>query len=514
MRVLSLAVLALLANVQAIEPNRPGLGASITGQGITNAKNIIAPLVYSKLQNLVIPEVDISGGKFTNLQISLPQPALNNINVGFDGANNGVELTVAGASGEIKSDFTYTYLITVNGQADIKIKNIGVDFDLGFDVQPGTPSTELAPKLKVVKSNVTINPADVDVTLTGSLVAKIAGLLVPLIKSSLIPSIVATVEKTINDTVNNTVNPDLAKYGNEITIPYLAGVTFDYSQYNGGPKIASDGSLGQIALNGTFWDIQKPETYTIEPTAFPVHNPAGKSFQGYITDYVVNTMLQSGFDTGNTLDITYLLEKYLGITVITDWIGLFIPEFVSTYGTGKAVQISASFSKAPGSASVNTSLAEIMLNLAGTFKVGDSVAVSGELDNINFAAFIKAVDGVMTGSILKHSMGTVSNFLTSLGITADHFLAELQGSIDKYINVANTDLATGVQITKVFGVDVHDVEVNFSNGWIEGGINATPATFEGLQDLWVAYKAHYEEILGGKFQTTKYSVDEVQSFLQ
>jgi hypothetical protein len=513
MRVLSLAVLALLG-VQAIEPTRPGLGASITGQGITNAKNIIAPLIFTKLQNLQIPEIDISGGKFTNLQISLPQPSLNNINVGFDGANNGIELNVQQASGEIKSDFTYTYLITVNGAADIKIKNIGVDFDIGLETQPGTPSTELAPKLKVVKSIVTIDPADVDVTLSGSLVAKIAGLLVPLIKSSLIPTIVSTVEQTINDTINQTVNPDLQKYGNEITIPYLAGVTFDYSQYNGGPQIASDGSMGQIALNGTFWDIQKPETYSIEPTAFPVHNPAGKSLQGYLTDYVVNTMLQSGFDTGNTLDITYLLEKYLGITVITDWIGLFIPEFVSTYGTGQAVQISASFSKAPGMASVTSDLAEIVLNLKGTFKVGDSVAVAGELDNINFAAFIKAVDGVLTGNISKSSMGALSNFQTSLGITGDHFLSELQGSISKYISVANSDLATGIQITKVFGVDVHDVEVNFSNGWIEGGINATPATFEGLQDLWGAYKTHYDEILAGKFQTTKYSVDEVKSFLQ
>lgn len=368
--------------------------------------------------------------------------------------------------------------------------------------------------LKVVKSNITIDPADIDVTLSGSLVAKIAGLLVPLIKSSVIPSVITTIQSTIVDTINKTINPDLAKYGNEITIPYLAGVTFDYSQYNGGVKVSSDGSLAQAALNGTFFDIQSPETYTIEPAQFPVHNPDGKSAQGYLTDYVVNTLLKSGFDTGNTLDITYLLKRYLGVTLTTDFMAKFIPEFTTVYGSGKAVQLSAKFATAPGTASVNSSLAELKLALAGSFTVDGSVAAAGQLDNIDFAAFINAVDGVLKGSISKSSIGTLSNFQTTLGITADQFLSAAQTNINNYIAEANSDLATGIQVTSVFGVDIHDVEINFSNGWIEGGINATPTFFEGVQDLWVAYKQEFDRIEAGEFLTTKYTVDEVTAFLQ
>jgi hypothetical protein len=44
--------------------------------------------------------------------------------------------------------------------------------------------------LNVVKDQININPNDIDVTLTGSMVAKIAGIFVPLIKNTLIPAAV------------------------------------------------------------------------------------------------------------------------------------------------------------------------------------------------------------------------------------------------------------------------------------------------------------------------------------
>jgi hypothetical protein len=115
------------------------------------------------------------------------------------------------------------------------------------------------------------------IKLPGGAVAKIAGILVPLIKSSLIPSIVSTVESTVKDLMTSTINPDLVKYGTRITIPYLAGVTFDYSQYLGGPTI-TDKNVFEIALDGTFTDANTPETYTITPAAFTLRDAAGKTF--------------------------------------------------------------------------------------------------------------------------------------------------------------------------------------------------------------------------------------------
>lgn len=274
MKVLSLATLALLGATQA---RNPGLGGSITAQGLSNIKSIVAPFVYNHIQNITIPEVDVSGGKFTNLKINLPMPSLNNIQTTLDGANNGMRLNVQGATGTITSDFTFTYLLTVSGNANINIKSLSVDFDLASETQPGTPSSELAPKLKVVKANININPADIDITLSGSLVAKVASLVIPLIKSSVIPQVTQQIQTEIVNTIDTVINPDLAKYGTEVTIPYLAGVTFDFSQFNGGIKVQSDSSYAQAALNGTFFDINAPEHYTAEPAAFPFHNPNGKS---------------------------------------------------------------------------------------------------------------------------------------------------------------------------------------------------------------------------------------------
>jgi hypothetical protein len=91
--------------------------------------------------------------------------------------------------------------------------------------------------------------------------------------------------------VTKTINPDLAKYGTQLQIPFLGGVTVDFDQYNGGVKVASDASWIGGSVNGTFFDANKVEHYTFEPAAFNIRNPAGKSAQGYIADYVTNTLL-------------------------------------------------------------------------------------------------------------------------------------------------------------------------------------------------------------------------------
>lgn len=58
-----------------------------------------------------------------------------------------------------------------------------------------------------------MNPDDIDITLSGSLVAKIASVFIPLFKSTLIPMIVDDLVKTVTTTIDTTVNQDLALYG-------------------------------------------------------------------------------------------------------------------------------------------------------------------------------------------------------------------------------------------------------------------------------------------------------------
>ena len=61
--------------------------------------------------------------------------------------------------------------------------------------------------------NINMNPDDIDITLSGSLVAKIASVFIPLFKSTLIPMIVDDLVKTVTTTIDTTVDQDLALYG-------------------------------------------------------------------------------------------------------------------------------------------------------------------------------------------------------------------------------------------------------------------------------------------------------------
>jgi hypothetical protein len=80
---------------------------------------------------------------------------------------------------------------------------------------------------------INVNPDDIDIQLTGGLVAKIANILIPLLKSEVIPSIITQVTSTAKDLVDNTIDKDLKLYGIQNEIPFLAGVTLDYAQIMG-----------------------------------------------------------------------------------------------------------------------------------------------------------------------------------------------------------------------------------------------------------------------------------------
>lgn len=78
-------------------------------------------------------------------------------------------------------------MFKINGKADIKMKNIKVDFEVDLSTQKGQGTNDLAPKVAIPKVNVNISPEDVEVHLRGGLVSRIAGIFVPFIKRTLIP---------------------------------------------------------------------------------------------------------------------------------------------------------------------------------------------------------------------------------------------------------------------------------------------------------------------------------------
>jgi len=193
---------------------------------------------------------------------------------------------VAKSSVELTSDFHYKWTIfNVDGKADIKINKAAIDIELDASTQPSTPAYELAPKLDAKKFTISINPDDIDIQLTGGLVAKIANILIPLLKNSVIPEMIQQIETTAVTMINDQVDQDLQIYGSQEEIPYLGGVTADYAQV-GGPQFTA-GSIFQMGVNGTFFDSQHIKAPTGAPAAFALHDPKGKDAQGYLTDYTI-----------------------------------------------------------------------------------------------------------------------------------------------------------------------------------------------------------------------------------
>jgi hypothetical protein len=189
--VVSLAVAALLGCTAA--SNNSGLGFSVSQTGIDQGKDQAIPIIFQNLGTLSIPEVDFSGGNLHNILVTVAQPNVNDVQVVLDNTQNGIEVKASNIQVAMTSDFKFKKVITVDGKADINIKSVGIDFEFDLATQPGTPSTELAPYLTVAKTTVNLNPDDVDIKLSGSLVSKIADLLIPLIKSSVLPTIVSQV---------------------------------------------------------------------------------------------------------------------------------------------------------------------------------------------------------------------------------------------------------------------------------------------------------------------------------
>jgi len=488
---LAIAALAFLGT-EVEAANGPGFGFSLNQEGLNEGKDQFAPIIFDKIQNLTIPEVDFDGGKLKNILVQIPQPALSDINIVLDSTQNGLELIAKNMQVSLDSDFTFKYIVSVSGKADIKIKKVGIDFEFDLGTQAGNPAYELAPMLKVSKTTVNLNSDDIDIKLTGGLVSKVANVLIPLIKSSVIPQMIKTIQSTIESTVTQTVDPFLKQNATQQVIPYLAGVTFDFAQMGKGPVVA--GGVLQAGLNGTFFNSNKVQASAYTPAAFALRDAKGKQFQAYLTDYFLNTAFESGFSTGNTLDITYLLENYLNLTVTTDNLGLIVPELLAKYGAGKAVGISGRFTQAPSVSSFSADGQSFQGSLEVFIKVGSDTAIQAEFDGIDLLTLIYAKDGALYGSVSKSSLGTITNFQTTLGLTADQVLAELQGFLDKYVSQANAALADGIVIPKVFGFDVSDVEISNHAGYLELGFSVSPQFFEAASRGFRFMQGEFEKI--------------------
>jgi len=208
--------------------SQPGGAVSITKKGANQAKDVFAPFIFNITKDLEIAEVDFDGGFLKDLVIHLPQPPLEDIGINFEHATNGVELFASGAEATISADFSYKYWITVTGEVAIKINKLSVDLECDINTQ--AVGAETAPLLKMQKTDIIVNSDDVDITLTGGLVSRIASIFIPFLKSTVVPDIISTVEDLVVTAVDVTANKYIVEYGTHVAIEQLGWITADYSQ--------------------------------------------------------------------------------------------------------------------------------------------------------------------------------------------------------------------------------------------------------------------------------------------
>jgi len=250
-------------------------------------------------------------------------------------------------------------------------------------------------------------------------------------------------------------------------------------------------STFEMAVNGTFFNANHTQASTYpSPVAWPVRNADGRSLQLHLTEWTVNTALEAGYLTDNTLDVTKILHQLLGLNVTTSDLGTVIPQLVTKYGANKTINLAGTLISQKSYAHATTGHAEIngWLAITGTVDTasGLSEAFYGEFHAGKAAASITTnATGAIFGDLETLSIGTIvpSTFRTSLpSVTAASMQAQLQLLVTGAQVSANAGLATGYVIPTLFGV-TGNVEVHLHNGFVEIGVDATNATFQGIRDF-------------------------------
>lgn len=327
--------------------------------------------------------------------------------------------------------------------------------------------------------DIIVNSDDIDIKLSGSSVAKIASVFIPYLKKTVIPTLLKTVEKEVKTIVNDQIDTDLQEYGSQATIPYLAGVTFDYGQLNEGPVVSADPAL-LISFNGTFFDSENLKASGYSPVAVDQRDASGKKFQAFLTDYTLNTLFEAGYLTGNTLDITYLLSKFLKVDITVKDIAVLIPEMLETYDKASVVGITATFSQAPSEVIFSTEGGQLQGNGIVSITVGDEVAISAEFKDLSIVGIITPSSGSIFGEISEATIGSIGAFETSLGLEAEDFATEFQTNLKVYIDEVNALLAAGIAIPTVFSVDFSDISLEFNDGYVKFCLSAAESLYNAM----------------------------------
>jgi hypothetical protein len=473
MRTAILALSLLAVSTQAA--SLPGLSASITAVGLNKANNIATPYIFDKLVDVSVPDVSFSGGSLSNIKATVHAPAdVTDIKWSLDNAHNGVNLAGSDISSSMTADFTFKYLfIVATGQAKINIAKVGLDVEVDL-LSQSTP-TGLAPKIKAQTVKVDVNPANVDIVLTGNDVTKFASLLIPLIKDTLTTTVVADLEAAVTNIINVKVNKDLLTYGTDFALPDFEGVTVD-NHLLGAPVVAADNSYIGAAVNASFFEAGKTGAKHLTPAKIPVRLASGPDVQIYLTDFIAKTFLQA-LEYQQVISASKIAQDWLNYTITTDDMSVAFPTFNTTFGSKRPVEVTFSVNgdfdfdfKTAGCALTAAPKSKVTITLA----TGGKTVVSADLIQAEFVtgpAFVTKTNRIGLDITSWSVAGVAVNTLNYPGLTPAQFATEFTTFFTEVENILTALLAKGFQIPNIFGIVFSDVTVSSNDGFLGLGLS-------------------------------------------
>ena len=122
--------------------------------------------------------------------------------------------------------------------------------------------------------------------------------------------------------------------------------------------------------------------------------------------------------------------------------------------------------------------------------VKGETALKTTFTKANFLASLHSENGKVFGKISSNDIGSLEDFETSLGFTAQQLQDRLQSELDDVIQTANAELAAGLVIPKILGIDVSDVEINFFDGYLALGLTASQTFWSQVGGRMSVMKQH------------------------
>jgi hypothetical protein len=477
---LSLILSTCLCNDQA------GVKIAIKQDVIEGFERKLLPLLSDQLKYLAIPDTEMSVDAkigtlhiyLKNIHFSISNIIPENIIIGFAEPNKlNVHAHQIQGNGHLDVRFKLGF-VSETDSINVKINHLSSDAEITLGVQE---STKIKGKMMPTAciSNISID-LDFDFDIHGSLIAYIASLVKSRIKDYIYSQIQSEMKQVIMDQTKQIISSLVDQ------LPVYAplddnGLALDYSLLSS-PKVTN----GYLILNsnGAIVNLNHPESLNppfVQPTTLPDFDPNGKLMQMFLSDYSINTAINSVF-LSNMLDVTIKSEDVPSdspLQLNTTSLEMLVRGISDVYGKDKKVDLQSKVTTRP-----DVWMSENFLN--GTTVTELSLLVRNDNGTHDVALrFNTTISG--SGDVHVQSQGQISAWIHSLELSNSTLIeSQLKEADINHIEIMfnfatkivlpilnnNYLKKITIKLPEIEGITFNDSTVEIENQYVE--MNVTP----------------------------------------